>query len=718
MQKFAQWIVSHARIALFGFVGLIIASSYFGFQSFGNLSGGGYDDPNSDSADTAELLAEEFDLDPAEVLVLVTLAEDADQPGSLQLVTDLSAELSSIAGVETVENYYTLGAADSLKSTDGQVVFVFVDLENDASAGPIVDEIVDDYTGSYRSANIDVAGYEAITKALNEEIEDDLIRAELIAIPISILLLILVFGSLVAAGLPLLVGGLAIIGSFFVIWVFSQFTDVSIFSLNLITGMGLGLGIDYSLLVVNRWREERARGKSIQDASVTTIMTAGRTVFFSGLTVATVLLSLGFFPQSFLQSFAIAGFTVVLFAVSGAVIALPAALTLLGDKVNALKVIPGDLTPKPKGLWYVISKFTSRKAIPVTIVAVLGLGGLMSLAATAEFGQVDDRILPAGNNALVASDLIRDRFDGRENDPVQIVVSQTNDAQLEQYALELSELNGITRVQTSLGIAQDGVLNTASASFFQSYETVGYQRLVAISDVEPRSTEGYDLIVNIRGLENKFKEILVGGGAAYYTDSQQGIEKNLPLAIGWILVFTLVLLFLFTGSVVLPVKAIVLTVLSLGATLGFISWVFMGGELMWLIGDYSVTGSLDTSSLVLVAVVAFGLSMDYELFLLSRIKEEHEKGVPTSEAVAIGLQRSGRIITAAAIVLAVTFGAFASSGVSIMKMLGLGVAFAILLDATVIRAVLVPSVMRLLGKWNWYAPKPLKKVYEAMGLSH
>lgn len=718
MQRFAHLVVGHARLALFGFVGLIIASSFFGFQSFGNLSGGGYDDPNSDSAFAAEVLATEFNVDPAEVIVLVSLAQDADQPQSIELVAELSDELTNIDGVISVENYYTLGSPESLKSTDGRVLYVFVDLDNDVDAVPIVEEIVDDYSGSYQSANIDVAGFEAITKALNEEIENDLIRAELIAIPISIILLLLVFGSLVAAGLPLMVGGLAIIGSFFVVWVFSQFTDMSIFSLNLITGMGLGLGIDYSLLVVNRWREERAAGKSIEESSIITIMTAGRTVFFSGLTVAIVLLSMGFFPQSFLQSFAIAGFTVVSFAVLGAVVALPAALTLLGDKVNSLRIIRGDLTPQPKGLWYQIARFTSRKAIPVTIIAVIGLGGLMSLAQTAEFGQVDDRILPEGNKALVASNLIRDSFDGRENDPVQIVVRDATDEQIEQYAIELSELEPITRVQTSLGIIEDGVLNPLAAPFFADYEANSYQRIVAISDIEPRSSEGYDLIVQIRALENNFSEILVGGGAAYYTDSQQGIERNLPLAIAWVFVFTFILLFLFTGSIVLPVKAIVLTILSLGATLGFIAWVFMGGELMWLIGDYSVTGSLDTSSLVLVAVVAFGLSMDYELFLLSRIKEEHEKGVPTSEAVAIGLQRSGRIITAAAMILAVTFGAFASSGVSIMKMLGLGVAFAIILDATLIRAVLVPSVMRLLGKWNWYAPKPLKKVYEALGLSH
>ena len=718
MHGIGVWITKHARLALFGFIGAVVASSFFGFQSFGNLAGGGYDDPNADSETVRVLLAEQFDIDPAEVVVLADLDEVASDQSSIDTVSALNKELASLDGVASVEDYYTLGSPDSLISEDEKLVYVFVDLENDADAGPIVDTIVNDFTGSYLTAEVHVAGFEAITKALNETIYSDIITAELIAVPLAILVLVFVFGTLVAAGLPLMVGALAIVASFFVVWIFSQFTDMSVFSLNLITGLGLGLGIDYSLLVINRWREERANGLTIDEATIKTVETAGRTVFFSGLTVAVTLLSLGFFPQMFLQSFAISGFTVVLMAVLGAIIALPASMQLLGDRINKGKVIKGDLTPKPFGLWYKVARFSARRSITVAIVAVTGLGGLASLASDAEFGQVDDRILPKDNPAVVASDLIRDRFDGRANDPVQIVVAGYDDEQLADYVETLSEVEGITQVQSPLGLTEDGATIPQTAVFFEDYLGDEYTRVVAVSDVEPRSTDGYDLIVNIRELDSGFEEVLVGGGAAFYTDSQQGIERNAPTALIWILIATSVLLFLFTGSVVLPIKAIILTVLSLGATLGFITWVFLGGELMWLIGEFQVTGALDTSSLVLVGVVAFGLSMDYELFLLSRIKEEHEKGVPTSQAVAIGLQRSGRIITAAAVILAITFGAFGASGVSIMKMLGLGIAFAILLDATVVRAILVPSVMRLLGKYNWYAPKPLKKVYDRLGISH
>jgi RND superfamily putative drug exporter len=314
MRGLGVLLTRHARLALFGFIGLVFASSFLGFQSFGNLAGGGYEDPNGDSQKVEDLLFSEFDIDPAEVVVLADLDDDATEQSSIDTVSALNKEFANLDGVVSVEDYYTLGNPESLLAEDGKLVYIFVDLDNDVDPGSIVETIVDDYTGSYLTAEVHVAGYEAITKALNETIYSDIITAELIAVPLAILLLVFVFGTLVAAGLPLMVGALAIIGSFFVVWIFSQFTEMSVFSLNLITGLGLGLGIDYSLLVINRWREERANGLSIDEATIKTVETAGRTVFFSGLTVAVTLLSLGFFPQFFLQSFAISGFTVVAMA--------------------------------------------------------------------------------------------------------------------------------------------------------------------------------------------------------------------------------------------------------------------------------------------------------------------------------------------------------------------------------------------------------------------
>lgn len=706
MRSVGELIVRHSKLFLFGFVGLIALSSIWGFQAFGNLKGGGYDNPNSDSARVSELLETEFKVDPAEVIVLVDLPGRADEindqgvPTYFDLVTELSDELVQIEGVNEVLNYYTLGMQPTLMSEDGKLVYVFVDLDNEIKQSEIVAQIVDDYTGNYQGAEVHVAGFGAVTKAINETIESDLIRAELIAVPIVIVLLLFVFGSLVAAGLPLFVGGLAIVGSFFVVWAVSQFTDVSIFALNLITGLGLGLGIDYSLLVVNRFREERAAGNDVRSATVNTVASAGKTVLFSGLTVAVVMLSMSFFPQYFLQSFAFAGFTVVSLAVIGAAMALPAMLNLLGDKLNAGRILKRDLVPKDKGIWEKIARFTMRRPLPILFVVLIGLSYMFSLSSNAVFGQVDDRVLPKDSPALIASDLLRERFDGRSSSPIEFLVKGSDE--------EITEFVDLVADQPDI----------TQAYIVPTQEDTDWVRVNAITDLEPRSPEGYDQIVSLRSLESGLDEVLIGGGGAFYTDSQQGIEGALPYAAVWIFVATFILLFLFTGSVILPLKAILLNVLSLGAVLGVLSYIFQNGHLMWLLGDYSVTGTIDTSSTVMIAVVAFGLSMDYELFLLSRIKEQHDAGMNTVNSVAMGLQRSGRIITAAAVILAVTFGAFASSGVSIMKMLGFGIALAILLDATIVRALLVPAIMRLMGSLNWWAPKFLKRFYEKAGLSH
>jgi putative drug exporter of the RND superfamily len=706
MRAAGELIVRHSKLILFGFVGLIALSTIWGFGVFSNLKGGGYDNPNSDSALVSEILAEDFKVDAAEVIVLVDLPGRADElnaagvPNQFDLVQRLSDELAAIDGVNEVLNYYTLGQPPTLISEDGKLVYVLVDLDNSIAQSPVVAKIVDGYTGNYQGADVHVAGFGAVTKAINETIEHDLIRAEIIAVPIVLLLLIFVFGSLVSAGLPLFVGGMAILGSFFVVWAVSEFTDVSIFALNLITGLGLGLGIDYSLLVVNRFREERALGNSVREATVNTVASAGKTVLFSGLTVAVVMLSMSFFPQYFLQSFALAGFTVVFLAVIGAAFALPAMLNLLGDRVNSLRIFKRDLTPKDTGFWEKIARFTMRRPLQILFVTLIGLASMFSLSQNVVFGQVDDRVLPKDSPAHVASDLLRERFDGRSSSPIEILVKGT-DQEIADY---------VTLLQDQPDISMAFIVPTQ--------ESTDWVRVNAITELEPRSPEGYDQTVALRSLETSIDEVVIGGGGAYYTDSQQGIEEALPLALAWVLISTFILLFLFTGSVVLPIKAILLNVLSLGAVIGVVSYVFQNGHLQWLIGEYSVTGTIDTSSAVMIAVVAFGLSMDYELFLLSRIKEQHDAGMNTVNSVALGLQRSGRIITAAALILAVTFGAFASSEVSIMKMLGFGIALAILLDATVVRALLVPALMRLMGSLNWWAPKWMKKLHQKAGLSH
>lgn len=718
MKRWAELVVRHKHSALYSFVAVMLLSSILGFQSFGLLKAGGYDNPNGDSTRVTELLDTKFDSQTPEVLLIADMPTLVDTEESQQIARDLQNNLKDIAGVEKVSSYYTLGAPPSLRSTDGKAAYFFVDVEDDVVQAEVGKAIADEFTGDYNGAQLYVAGFATISADINTTISKDLTRAELIAVPLILLLLIFVFGSLVAAGLPLIVGGLAIVGSFFFVWVSAQFTDTSVFALNLITGLGLGLGIDYALLMVNRYREERALDQTVNESVIATVTSAGRTVLFSGVTVAIVLASLAFFPQYFLKSFALGGVVVVFLSIAGALIALPALLAILGDKVDKLKLGKHRVKAMDSGLWGSTARFVMRRPLAIALVAVIGLGGLMSLSTNIKFGQVDDRVLPQDSRAVVANNVIRERFSGREASPVEILIKGASDQDVLPFVSELSKLPNIIRVQSSVGIAQDGIVDQGYAPMFANYAQNGYQRVQLIHDVEPRSVAGQELTGDIREVKLNGYEVLIGGTAAIYTDSQDGIVEQLPVVALWIVGFTLVLMFLFTGSVLLPIKAVLLNILSLGATYGFLTWVFIDGNLKWLLGDFFITGSVDTSSIVLIAVVVFGLSMDYELFLLSRIKEQHEAGMSTVDSVAIGLQRSGRIITAAALVLAFSFIAFATSSVTIMKMLGIGIAFAILLDATIIRALLVPSLMRLFGELNWWAPKWMKAIYHRLGLDH
>jgi putative drug exporter of the RND superfamily len=429
-------------------------------------------------------------------------------------------------------------------------------------------------------------------------------------------------------------------------------------------------------------------------------------------------LALGFFPQYFLRSFAVAGVSCVGFAVLGAVLALPALLNIMGDRVNKFKVIRGSLAPKDTGIWEKISRGVMHRPLRVLFVVLVALAGLVSLGRSISFGLVDDRVLPANSKVTIASDQGRTRFAGREGTPVEVILGHPSENQLISYTNALSNISGVVRVQSPLGITQNGVLDTSYAPAFGGYVTDGLTRVQAITDVDSRSATGVKLVDEVRAIDSPIKYVRVGGAAASYADALNGILSNLPGALLWLTIATLVLLFLFTGSVVLPIKAVILNFLSITATMGFLTWVFQYRNLTWLIGPFQSTGTLDMSTMVLVAVIAFGLSMDYELFLLSRIKEQHDSGQSTIDSVSFGLQRSGRIITTAALVLAVSFFAFITSGVTIIKLLGLGVSFAILLDATVVRALLVPALMRLFGEYNWWAPRWMKWIYRKAGLDH
>ena len=692
-EKLGSLIVTRKKFIFTLFIALILAAGAIGSSVFGKLDSGGYSDPKSDSAKVFEYLTDEFKVkDPAVVLVVET-KNGIISPEASASATRLESQIKLEPGVESTLSFWSSGGAPSLKSSDGNSAFLFIYSESIEwdEVQNLGKRMQEKYEGNYETLRVYASGTGVFAHAINTKIADDLKISEAISIPLTFIFLVFVFGSLVASAMPLLVGVSAILGSLLIMYLLTLFTGVSVFALNLITGLGLGLGIDYSLLIVNRFREELHAGKSVEDAVRKTVSTAGKTVFYSGLTIVITLASLMLFPLMFLKSFGYAGVTVVIMAVLGSLVALPALLAILGTRINKAVVRKGAIAPKEDGRWAQTARFVMRRPVAVVTLSLILLTVLAAPIKDIVFTQVDSRVLPASNPAAAASQIISERFPGQEGNPIEIVVPNgaqiTN--QIDQFTSEVAKVDGIVRIGQLQSYGND-------------------VRVTAIHEMSPRTPDAERLINEIRDLPSP-EGTLIGGVAADYADTQNGIARTMPWALLWIVIGVLLLLFVFTGSIILPIKAVILNILSLAATLGAITWIFVHGNLQWLVGEFTVTNAVDTGSIILVAVVAFGLSMDYELFLLSRIKEEHDAGKSNIESVAIGLQRSARIITAAAGLLAIVFASFMLSGVTSIKMLGFGVAFAIILDATLVRALLVPALMRLFGERNWWAPKSMKK---------
>lgn len=694
--RLGSFIVGHRKSVLITYIVAILVAGGIGSLSFSRLDSGGYSDLNSESAKAANYITETFKVqDPVAILVIDAGTRAVDDPAVVAAAASLEREVAATKGIKRTLSYWSAGAAPSLRSTDGKAAFLFIyaDIENyDFDGYGAVGKIVaEKFDGEYKSLEVYAGGGAVVTDAINSKIKTDLILAEGIAIPLTFILLAFVFGALVASAMPLVVGVGAILGSFFFTYLLTLVTDVSVFALNLITGLGLGLGIDYALLIVNRFREEMHNGKSVEESAIITVGTAGKTVFYSGLAVMVTLSALLLFPLNFLKSFGYAGVIVTLFAIFGALIPLPALLAILGKRVDKGVIRKGGLAPKEDGRWATTARLVMARPLPV-VIASLAILIVMALPITnIAFAQVDSRVLPDSNRAAISSAVLEERFASFEGSPIEVILPEGagREDSLNSFLASAKSVDGITRV-SALEYAGNDI------------------RVQIIPGTSSRSLDAERLIKELRALD-KPDGLLIGGAAADFTDSQGGIARMLPWALGWIGITVFILIFIFTGSIILPIKAVILNGLSLVATLGVITWIFIEGNLKWLVGDFTVTGTLDTGSVILVAVVVFGLSMDYELFLLSRIREEHLLGKSNVESVAVGLQRSARIITAAALLLAVVFAAFITSGVTSIKMLGFGVAFAVLLDATLVRALLVPALMRLFGERNWWAPKSLRR---------
>ncbi|CAB4617547.1 unannotated protein [freshwater metagenome] len=671
----------------------MIATGAIGSLVFSRLQDGGYSDPKSDSAQVTQYLSETFNVQDPAVVLLVDAGTTLSDPDVVMRATNLENAINTDPEVTRTLSYWSSGGSPLFVSKDQKASYIFIySKDKDPTvATDLAKRILDAYQGKKFGFTIYVGGYATFSYSISDQISKDLALAESISIPLTFILLIFVFGGLIASAMPLVVGVSAILGAFFALYLISLATGVSIFALNLVTGMGLGLGIDYSLLMVNRFREELHHGRSVEESVAITVKTAGRTVFFSGITVMITLASLMFFPLMFLKSFGYAGVTVVAMAVLGAIIPLPAILALLGHRIDKFTVRKSAITPKEDGRWAQTARFVMRRPISIVLLTLIFLGLLTAPIQNIVFSQVDAQVMPASSAIAITAKVTTERFPGQEGNPIQIIIPQSSadSPEVISYREALKALPGIERVDP--------------------IEAIGTTlRFSAIHTMSSRTPKAEQLINDIRALPAP-SGTLVGGVAADYADSQAGIARTLPWALLWIAIGVLILLFAFTGSIILPIKAVILNFLSLAATMGAMSWVFVEGHMQWLTGSFTVTRTIDTSMVILIAVVAFGLSMDYELFLLSRIKEEHDSGKSNIDAVATGLQRSARIITAAAALLAVVFATFLTSGVTSIKTLGFGVAVAILIDATVVRAFLVPALMRLFGERNWWAPEWMKR---------
>ena len=733
LERLARFLLRRRWAVLAATLVVVVAAGAFGGSAITRLKSGGFDDPGAESTRAAKVLADEFGTgDPNLVLLVTAKGGQVDDPAVAAAGEALTRRLAAEPDLAQVVSYWATGAP-ALKSTDGSQALVLGRItgdEEDLDARAAA--LTDAYARDDPALRVQVGGQAQVFREVGEQVESDLARAEAIAVPITLLLLVLVFASAVAGALPLAVGGFAIVGTLLVLRVLAEVTDVSIYALNLTTALGLGLAIDYSLFIVSRYREELRAGREPADALVVTMGTAGRTVLFSAATVAVSLLALLVFPLYFLRSFGYAGIAVVALAAIGALVVLPALLAVLGRRVDRLRLPFGRrraavATREPgAGLWHRIATSVMRRPVPIALAVVAFLVLLGSPFLGVRFGLPDDRVLPAGAEGRQVAEAVRANFAADESSALSVVARGIGDpaahlADIDSYAAALSRLDGVDRVDAltgsyTAGQRLQGPLPTGGAvpPEARRFAAADGTWLSVVGSVEPYSAAGEDLVAAVRHLDAPLGA-QVTGPSAQLVDTKASLFGNLPAAGAIIALVTFALLFLMTGSVVIPVKALVLNLLSLTAIYGAMVFIFQDGHLSGVLG-FTPTGTIDTSMPVLLFCIAFGLSMDYEVFLLSRIKEEHDRTGDTVASVAAGLERTGPIVTTAAALLAIVFIAFATSEVSFLKLFGIGTALAILVDATLIRALLVPAFMRLAGRANWWAPAPLRRLHARVGL--
>ena len=722
MQSWGHLVARRAKTVLGAGLALVVVAAVYGLGVFGSLSNGGFDDPASESARSFATEHATFASHDADIVIIYSspsmrVSDPAFRESVLKVISGLPK-----GSARRVTTWYQT-PSPTLISGDQHATRVIISLSGTTQdeKGTVFDQVRPHLNATGLSTN--VGGAWAVFRDVNKHVSADITRAEAISMPIVILLCLVFFGSVAAALMPAFVGVVAIFGAFALVRAITMGTEVSIFSINVITLIGLGLAIDYALFVVSRFREELAKypgteREHVNAAITTTMATAGRTVLFSGLIVAASLASLLIFPQSFLRSMGYGGVAAVLVAMAAALTLLPALLAVLGPRIEAgrmpwrrgvraeerarLARVGSDLTAM-HGRWARLAHSVMRRPVAYVVVIAVALIALGTPFLSAKWGSIDERVLPIDAPSRVAADLGTREFGGRTAS-ANIVVEGAGQSQLDAY---------IGRLGTVSGVQSARLIDQAAAR----PSGTGTTSLVQVSWLgNSQAEKSQQLVRDLRTVDpGTGASALVGGFSAGAIDLVDSIGARLPWMGLIVIVIMLVLLFVAFGSVVLPVKAVVMNALSLGASFGVVTWIFQDGHLSGPLG-FTPTGFLDVTQPILMLAIIFGLSMDYEVFLLSRIREEWDRTGDNTTAVANGLQRSGRIITSAALLLAVVIGGFTTSGIVLMKMIGVGMLVAVLIDATVVRALLVPATMRLLGTVNWWAPGPLRRWWEHHGV--
>jgi len=722
MQSWGRLVARRARAFLIGGLTLVAAAAVFGLGVFDSLSNGGFDDPASESARSLQKEHATFaSHDPDVVVIYSSPSMKVSDPAFKESVASVISRLPK-GSVESVTSWYQT-PLPTLISKDEHATRVILALSGTSQGQKATryDEVRTHLDA--KGLTTTVGGPWAVFRDVNSTVSKDIARAEFISMPIVVILCLVFFGSFVSALMPAFVGGVAVFGAFALVRGITMATEVSVFAINIITMIGMGLAIDYALFVVSRFREELAKQPGIDREHVNaavaaTMATAGRTVLFSGLIVAASNASLLIFPQNFLRSMGFGGVAAVLVAMVATLTLLPALLTVLGPRIETGRmpwrrgtrmqadgrqwVAPGDLT-HAHGAWATLAHSVMRRPVAYLVVIVVSLMALGAPFLSARWGSVDERVLPVTAPSRVAADLGSREFGGHTSS-ANIVVEGAGQDQLGAYVGRLAKVSGVQSAR---------LIDQAAARPSGGDTTSLVQVSWAGNSQAPQSQQ---LVKDLRAVDpGTGVNALVGGSSANAVDLVESIGAHLPWMGVCVVAIMLVLLFVAFGSVVLPLKAVVMNVVSLGASFGVVTWIFQDGHLSGPLG-FTSAGYLDVTQPILMLAIIFGLSMDYEVFLLSRIREEWDRTGDNTTAVANGLQRSGRIITSAALLLAVVIGGFATSDIVIMKMIGVGMLVAVLIDASVVRALMVPATMRLLGRANWWAPGPLRRWWERHGI--